>query len=153
FATGAAALAVADCERLAASMLTAGALDLEAFVANLSVIDPAVPRERPYPGLAAAVSQLRALLDGSPLFDEGTARNLQDPLTFRCLPQIHGALLDALAFVRGQLLIELNAAQSNPLVDVESERIVSVGNFDVLPLAAALDFLRISLASALTAAN
>ena len=153
FAVGAAALAVADCERLAASMLVAGALDLEAFAANLSVVDPAVARERPYRGLADSVTSLRALLEGSALFEPGAARNLQDPLTFRCLPQVHGALRDALAFVRAQLEVELNAAQSNPLVDVDSGRILSVGNFDALPVAAALDFLRISLASALTAAN
>ena len=66
---------------------------------------------------------------------------------------MHGAALDALAFGRTQLEIELNAAQSNPLVDVEEERILSVGNFDALPLATALDLLRIALAPVLTSAN
>jgi histidine ammonia-lyase len=153
FATGLAALAVADCERLLATGLVAGALDLEAFAANLSVVDPAVARERPYAGLARAVAGLRSTLDGSALFEADAARNLQDPLTFRSLPQVHGAALDALAFVRTQLETELNAAQSNPLVDVPSGRVISVGNFDVLPLAAALDFLRIALAPVLTSAN
>src|SRR5207342_3551231 len=83
----------------------------------------------------------------------GVPRNLQDPLTFRCLPQLHGALRDVLTYARGQLDIELNAAQSNPLVDVEDGRVVSVGCFDILPLAAALDFLRIALAPVLTSAN
>ncbi|MFL5927652.1 MAG: aromatic amino acid lyase [Gaiellaceae bacterium] len=153
FATGLAALAVADCARLLDAALVAGALDLEAFAANLSIVDPAVARERPYAGLATAVAELRELLAGSALFAEGAARNLQDPLTFRCLPQVHGAALDALGFLRAQLDIELNAAQGNPLVDVEAGRIVSVGNFDALPLAAALDFLRIALAPVLTSAN
>ena len=153
FATGLAALAVADYERLLDACLVAGALDLEAFAANLSVLDPAVARERPYPGIATALSRLRELLEGSTLLEGGPARNLQDPLTFRCLPQVHGAALDALAFGRSQLETELNAAQANPLVDIESGRILSVGNFDALPLAAALDFLRIALAPVLTSAN
>jgi histidine ammonia-lyase len=153
FATGLAALAVSDCARLLDASLTAGALALEAFAANLSIIDPAVPRERPYRGLADAVARLGRLLEGSALHDEGVARNLQDPLTFRCLPQVHGAALDALAFARAQLEVELNAAQGNPLVDVTTGRVISVGNFDALPLAAALDLLRIALAPVLTSAN
>ena len=153
FATGLAALAVADLERLLRASLVAGALDLEAFAANLTILDPAAARERPFKGLAAATAELRALLDGSALFEPGVSRNLQDPLTFRCLPQVHGAALDALAFGRSQLETELNAAQGNPLVDVASGRILSVGNFDALPLAAALDFLRIALAPVLTSAN
>lgn len=153
FATGLAALAVADLERLLRAALVAGALDLEAFAANLGVLDPAAARERPFPGLAAASGALRELLEGSALFEPGAARNLQDPLTFRCLPQVHGAALDALSFARAQLETELNAAQSNPLVDAATGRILSVGNFDALPLAAALDFLRIALAPVLTSAS
>jgi histidine ammonia-lyase len=153
FATGLAVLAVADHERLLDAALVAGALDLEAFAANLAILDPAVARERPYPGLAAALVALRGLLAGSALFEDGAARNLQDPLSFRSLPQVHGAALDALAFGRSQLEVELNAAQSNPLVDVEQGRILSVGNFDVLPLATALDVLRIALAPVLTSSN
>jgi len=153
FATGLAALAVADLERLLRASLVAGALDLEAFAANLTILDPAAARERPFQGIASAAAGLRALLNGSALFEPGISRNLQDPLTFRCLPQVHGAALDTLAFGRSQLETELNAAQGNPLVDVATERILSVGNFDSLPLAAALDFLRIALAPVLTSAN
>jgi histidine ammonia-lyase len=153
FATGMAALAVADCERLLDASLVAGALDLEAFAANLSIVDPAIARARPYAGLASSLADLRELMAGSALLAEGAARNLQDPLTFRCLPQVHGAARDALAFARAQLETELNSAQGNPLVDVETGRIFSVGNFEVLPLAAALDFLRIALAPVLTCAN
>ena len=153
FATGFAALAVADLERLLATALVAGALDLEAFAANLSVVHPAIARERPYPGLAATLTELGELLAGSGLYEPGAARNLQDPLTFRCLPQVHGAAVDALAFARTQLELELNSAQGNPLVDVDGEQILAVGNFDPLPLATALDLLRIALAPVLTSAN
>ncbi len=152
FSTGAAALAVADAERLLDTLDVAGALDLEAFAANLSTLHPAVADARPYPGLRGTIERLRGLLDGSYLEREGSARSLQDPLTFRCLPQVHGAARDALGYTARQVAIELNASQENPLVVADEDRIVSVANFDVLPLAAALDFLRIAFAPVLTSA-
>jgi histidine ammonia-lyase len=152
FSTALAALALADVERLLDALDVAAALELEAFAANLTLLHPAVAEGRPYPGLRFALERLRALLEGSSLWEAGAARNLQDPLTFRCLPQVHGAARDALAFARAQLEIELNASQENPLLLLAEDRIVSVGNFDVLPLAAALDFLRIAIAPALTSA-
>ena len=151
--TGFAALAIADAGRLLDVLHVAGALDLEAFGANLTIIHPAVAETRPYQGLRASLERLTQLLEGSALWSPGAARNLQDPLTFRGLPQVLGALWDALEFVRAQLAVELNAANANPLVILEEGRVVSVSNVDVLPLAAALDFLRIALAPALTSAN
>jgi histidine ammonia-lyase len=153
FSTAMAALAVFDARELLRTLDVAGALDLEAFAANLTPLHPRVAEVRPYPGLREALARLRALLDGSRLWDEGGPRNLQDPLVFRCLPQVQGAGLDALRFVEGQLAVELNASQENPLVIVDEDRVVSVANFDALPLAAALDFLRLTLASVLTSAN
>jgi histidine ammonia-lyase len=153
FSTGFAALAIADTGRLLDALHIAGALDLEAFGANLTIIHPAVAETRPYPGLRASLERLTQLLDGSALWSPGAARNLQDPLTFRGLPQVLGMLWDALEFVRAQLAVELNAANANPLVIVKEERVVSVSNLEVVPLAVALDFLRIALAPALTSAN
>jgi len=153
FSTAIATLAVFDTRRLLDTLDVAGALDLEAFAANLTILNPRIGEVRPYPGLQETLERLRALLADSYLWDEGAARNLQDPLTFRCVPQVHGAGRDALRFVEGQVAIELNASQENPLIIPDEDRIVSVGNFDVLPLAAAVDFLRLTLASVLTAAN
>jgi len=153
FSSASAALAVADCTRLLDALDVAGALDLEAFAANLSILHPAVAETRPYEGLRATLARLTDLLAGSYLWENGAARNLQDPLTFRALPNVHGAARDALAFARRQLEIELNASQDNPIVVPQEERLVSVANFDILPLAAALDFLRIALASVLTSAD
>jgi histidine ammonia-lyase len=152
FSTGLAALAIADCEGLLDALDVAGALDLEGFAANVTILHPAVADVRPYDGLRLTLARLRSLLDGSYLWDRGAARNLQDPLTFRCLPQVHGAARDTLEYAQRQLACELNASQENPLVVAAEGRIVSVANFDVLPLAAALDFLRIALAPALTSA-
>ncbi len=152
FSTSLAALALADATRLADALDVAAALDLEAFVANLTILHLRVSETRPYPGLAETVTRLRGLLGGSYLWTEGTARNLQDPVTFRCVPQMHGALRDVLAFTRRAVDVELNASQDNPLPIAAEDRIVSVSNFDVLPLAAALDYLRIGLAPVIAAA-
>jgi histidine ammonia-lyase len=152
FSTALASLAVSDAERLVDTLDVTGAMDLEAFASNLTMLHPAIGNVRPYPGLCLALERLRGLLAGSYLWEPGAARNLQDPLTFRCLPQIHGATRDALSFTRSQLEIELNASQENPLVIPEEDRIVSVANFDIVPLAGALDFLRVALAPALTSA-
>jgi histidine ammonia-lyase len=153
FSTGLAALAVADAERLGEAMHVAGALDLEAFLANVDHLHPAVASTRPSPGLRAALEQLEELLAGSTLWEPGAARNLQDPLSFRGLPQMLGAVRDALDVVRGQVVLELNASSWNPLVVRSERRVVSASNLDVVALAAALDYLRIVLASALTTAN
>jgi histidine ammonia-lyase len=157
FTTAWACLATADAEALLAVFDVAGALDLEAFGANVACLHPVIEQIRPFPGLAATLHQLRLLLAGSYLWQPGAARFLQDPLTFRCIPHIHGAARDALDYARNILHLELNSSQSNPVVVVpagnEPGRIVSVGNFDTGPLAAALDFLRIALAPVVTSAN
>jgi histidine ammonia-lyase len=150
FSTGFAALAVADCETLLDALDVACALDLEGFAANLSVIDPVVGDVRPHPGLTRTIARLRALLTGSSLW-EAAPRNLQDPLTFRTAAHVLGATRDTLAYASDMLAVELNAHQGNPLVAAEGP-ILPVGNFEVAALAAALDFLRIALAPALTSA-
>jgi histidine ammonia-lyase len=153
FTTAWACLAIADAYTLMDTFDVAGALDLEAFGANLTSLHPVIEQTRPFPGLAATLRALRALLDGSYLWNPQAARFLQDPLTFRCIPQIHGAARDALAYATTILTIELNSSQSNPVVVTAEHHIVSVGNFDIGPLAAALDFARIALAPVVTSAN
>jgi histidine ammonia-lyase len=153
FTTAWACLALADADRLMSVFDVAAALDLEAFGANLTSLHPVIEQTRPFPGLAVTLRTLRGLLEGSYLWQPGAARFLQDPLTFRCIPQIHGAARDALAYAKTMLQIELNSSQSNPVVVTAERRIVSVGNFDIGPLAAALDFTRIALAPVVTSAN
>jgi histidine ammonia-lyase len=153
FTTAWACLALADAQTLMDTFDVAGALDLEAFGANLTCLHPVIEQTRPFPGLAATLGQLRELLEGSYLWQPGAARFLQDPLTFRCLPHIHGAARDALGYAQTILQLELNSSQSNPVVVTAERRIVSVGNFDIGPLAAALDFARIALAPVVTSAN
>ena len=152
FSTGWASLAVSDMAELVDVMEMAGALSLEGIAANHSMMHTAIGHVRPYPGLQRSLEHLRRHLDGSFIWRPGSARNLQDPLTFRNLPQIQGACWDGLEHAERQLAIELNASQSNPIVVPDEGTVVSVANFEILPLAAALDLLRIVLASALSAA-
>lgn len=151
FSTAWAALAVDDAAGLLDMIVVAGALSLEGFAANRTLLHPAIGRVRPYPGIVAALARLAELLDGSWLLEPGAARSLQDPLAFRNLPQLLGAGLDALAFMDAQLAIELNASQSNPIVVDEEPAPISVANYELLPLVTALDHLRITLATVLTA--
>ena len=97
--TGLAALAVADATLLLDGLDVAGALDLEALAGNPGVLHLAVADARPHPGLRATLVRLRELLKGSYLW-EASPRNLQDPLSFRTVAQVHGAARDALGYVR-----------------------------------------------------
>lgn len=150
FSTALAALSLSDASDLLDTITIAGAMDLEAFCANLSILHPAVGELRPYPGLIAELDGLRAALQGSVLWQPDVARNLQDPLSFRGIAQVGGAARDALRFALGQLAIELNAQHDNPIVLIGEDRVISAGNYESQALAAALDFVRIALAPVLT---
>jgi histidine ammonia-lyase len=150
---GRGSLVLNDAADLIESMQIAAALSFEAFAANLSVIHPAVARARSHSGLQTSMSRLRELLEDSRLWRPGAARNLQDPLSIRCVPQTHGAVYDALSVARGMMEIELNSSGDNPLVLVEEDAIVSVGNFDVTSLAMSFDYVRLGLAHAAQVAN
>jgi histidine ammonia-lyase len=151
FSTGWAALAVSDARRLIETLDTSGALSLEGLGGNPAALDPVIATTRPYPGIRRTLDRFAALLDGSAIFGADGARNLQDPLTFRNLPHLQGAARDALDHVERQLDIELNASDSNPVVSTSERRLVGVANFEILPLAAALDYLRIVLATVIGA--
>jgi histidine ammonia-lyase len=108
---------------------------------------------RPYPGLRRSLARLGALLEDSALHETGAARGLQDPLSFRNLPHLLGVLEDALAHAGTQVTIELNASDSNPIVLPGEPSPVSVANYESLPVAAALDYLRLVSASVLSASG
>jgi histidine ammonia-lyase len=153
FGTGSAALALADAGRLVNSADAAAALCLEGFAANVSVLHPAIERARPDPVLARTLARLRELLSGSYLWDEGAARNLQDPLNFRSTAPVQAAARRALEYADSVMAIELNAAQGNPLVSVADGTIRSACLYEVVGVSAALDFVRIALAAMLLAAS
>ena len=145
---GRGALVLHDVSELFANLQVAAALSLEGFRANLSMLHPAVAQARPHRGHLAASTGLNDLLEGSPLLGDRLPRNLQDPLSFRCVPQTHGALHDVVSDAWVKLSIELNSASDNPLVVLDEEKLVSNGNFDATVIALAFDSLRLALAVA-----
>ncbi|HVF62676.1 MAG TPA: histidine ammonia-lyase [Casimicrobiaceae bacterium] len=142
---GHAALTVHDAATTLDLFNVAAALSFEGFRANLSVLDPRVHAARPAPGQSAIASRLADLLRDSELWQPGRARRVQDPLSFRCIPQVHGAALAALRNARDLIELELNCAADSPLVIAGDDAIVSNGNFHVPHLALSLDTLRIAL--------
>jgi histidine ammonia-lyase len=143
---GHAALVVARAERVADAADVAAALSMEATAANPSILHPAVGRAKPIPGQVEAAEHIRRLLEGSALLKPGGPRSVQDALSFRVVPQVHGALREYVRAAQDAVVAELNAAADNPLVSVADQAIVSNGNFHPMVLAIACDALRIALA-------
>src|SRR6202008_3819007 len=104
---------------------------------TFALFDPGVSEVRPQPGQAASAARLLELLDGSALKQPGAARRLQDPLSFRCVSQVHGSFAVALDQAEQALLPELNGAADNPLVLPDDDTILSNGNFHTPALALA----------------
>jgi histidine ammonia-lyase len=143
---GRAALVLQDAFTLLEQWNAAVALSYEGFRANLSPLDERVVRARPAPGQVETADRLRTLLAGSRLASSGAARRVQDPLSLRTVPQVHGALWWMLGEARAQVELELNHAGESPLVLVEDGEILSTSNFHVPALALAFDAAAIALA-------
>jgi len=143
---GQAALVITRAAGAAQAADIAAALSMEATGANASVLHPAVGRAKPIPGQVAVADHLRALLTRSALLEAGGAQSVQDALSFRVVPQVHGALREYITAAQSAITTELNAAADNPLVSVPDKALVSNGNFHPVVLAIAFDALRIALA-------
>lgn len=143
------ALALLESERLATLADVIGAVSLEGDRGTPVAFDQRVHAARPHPGQLASADNLRRLLVGSEIREShASCDRVQDPYSFRCMPQVHGATRDTLTFVRRTLEIELNAATDNPLVFAEAgegDVLLSGGNFHGQPLALALDYLAIAM--------
>lgn len=122
------------------------AVSLEAIAGNPSVVEEVVAVAKPIPGQAEAAAHVRALLAGSRLLEPGASSSVQDPLSFRVGPQVHGAAREMLRFAAEAVETELAAMDDNPLVVADEGRIVSNGNFHPMLLALAFDALRPALA-------
>jgi histidine ammonia-lyase len=104
---------------------------------------PVVGQAKPFPGQVAACRSIREALAGSRLLAEQDGhRSIQDPLSFRVAPQVHGALGEFMAFARRAVEVELNSRSDNPLVAVDEQVMVHNGNFHPIVLALAFDALR-----------
>ncbi|WP_129676400.1 histidine ammonia-lyase [Candidatus Chloroploca sp. Khr17] len=127
----------------------AGCLSLEALNGTVLAFDERIHALRPFPRQQECAAYLRALLAGSELTRGHDPRNVQDAYTLRCIPQVHGAVRDAIAYARWVFAIELNAVTDNPLIFLDDEdqtiAVLSGGNFHGEPLAIALDYLGLAV--------
>jgi histidine ammonia-lyase len=142
-------LALLEAERLATAADVAGAMSLEALKGTARPFDPRLHDARPHPGQKQVASNLRALLADSEIMESHRdCGKVQDAYSLRCMPQVHGATRDALAWVRGVLEREVNSVTDNPSVFVDrgETEIISGGNFHGQPLALALDLAAMAAA-------
>jgi histidine ammonia-lyase len=145
---GLGALAALEAERAAVLADVAGALTLEAIAGNPGAFDEEGARAKPLPGQIAVAAHLRDLVAGGERTEPGWAGSVQDPLSFRVMPQVHGALRDQVAAARAAVEVELRAIGDSPMVSIERDRLLSTGNFHPMGLALAFESLRIALAHA-----
>jgi histidine ammonia-lyase len=122
-----------------------GALSLEGYDGRPEPFCDLIHQVRPHPGQIETAMNFRHLLDGSEMISR-PKEHVQDPYSFRCIPQVHGAVKDTAAYVSSVILREINSVTDNPTIFPDEERIISGGNFHGEPLAFAFDFLAISLA-------
>ena len=122
-----------------------GAISLDAYDGRIEPFTEAVHLVRPHNGQLATAANIRRLMDGSEIIKQ-TKQHVQDPYSFRCMPQVHGASKDAIAYVKSVVTTEINSATDNPTVIPDQDMVISAGNFHGQPLAIVMDFLAIALA-------
>ena len=121
------------------------ALSLEAFDGRIEPFTEGVHAIRPHKGQVETAANMRKALEGSEIASRYKA-HVQDPYSFRCVPQVHGATKDALRYIESAFETELNSATDNPTILPDEDKIVSAGNFHGQPLALPLDMLSIAMA-------
>lgn len=120
-------------------------VSLDAFNGHLEPFSDLVQAIRPHQGQIKTAQRILEFLDGSELMRQ-EKQHVQDPYSFRCIPQVHGATKDTLNYVLQVVTTEMNSVTDNPLIFIEEEQIISGGNFHGQPLALAFDYLKIAMA-------
>ncbi|MBW6514665.1 MAG: histidine ammonia-lyase [Candidatus Syntrophosphaera sp.] len=139
-------LKLLEAERLCRQADIIAAASIDALKGTPRAFDSLIHALRPHPGQLSSAANLRLLLENSPLRESHRdCGNVQDAYSLRCTPQVHGAVRDALAYVRGVLEVEANSATDNPLIFPAEDKVISGGNFHGEPLALALDMLAIAI--------
>jgi histidine ammonia-lyase len=140
-------LALLRAEQLCRIADVAGACTLDALRGSLRAFDLDIQRVRPFPGPLAVSNNFQKLGQKSEIVESHKfCSRIQDAYSLRCIPQVHGAVRDAVAFIRKTLEIEVNSATDNPLIFADRKKIVSCGNFHGEPVAFALDLLGVVVA-------
>jgi histidine ammonia-lyase len=123
-------------------------MSLEALRGTDRAYDERVHALRPHPRQIECAAFLRQILDGSEFLRHADSLNVQDPYTLRCVPQVHGAIRDAIAYAQWTVNIELNAVNDNPIIFADEAGgvdVISAGNFHGEPVAIAMDYLKLAL--------
>ncbi len=124
-------------------------LTLEALNGTDRAFDARVHALRPHPRQIDCADFLRRVIAGSTMLRPADSLNVQDPYTLRCVPQVHGAVRDSIAYAKWVIEIELNSVNDNPLIFVDEEtyniEVISAGNFHGEPIALAMDYLKVAL--------
>src|SRR6266702_7844024 len=128
-------LSILRAKRLAHVADVAGAMTLEALKGTPAAFDPRLQEARPHPGQRAAANHLLSLLQGSEIRESHRKDDprIQDAYSLRCMPQVHGAVRDALGYCENVLLVESGSATDNPLVFAKTGDVISGGNFHGAP--------------------
>lgn len=121
-----------------------GTISLEGFDGNKSPFLAHSHLIRPHNGQINTAERILSFLEGSELIEQST-KQVQDPYSFRCMPQVHGATKDTLDFVRKTFETEINSVTDNPNIFIEDDMVISAGNFHGQPLALGLDYLAIAI--------
>jgi len=142
------AIALHRAMNLAAHADIIGALSCDALRGTDNAFDPRLHATRPHPGQIQSAANLRALMQGSAIRESHRTNDtkVQDAYSLRCMPQVHGATRDTLAFAKGVIEREMNAVTDNPLIFPDDDIHVEGGNFHGQPLALVLDYLAIAVA-------
>jgi histidine ammonia-lyase len=122
-----------------------GAISLEGFDGRMEPFNELIHMVRPHKGQIVTARRMNELLDGSEIIAQ-PKKHVQDPYSFRCIPQVHGASKDTIDYVKKVFRTEINSVTDNPNIFIDSDLIISGGNFHGQPLALTLDFLGLALA-------
>ena len=136
--------ALLEAQRLSDWADKIAAMSLDAFDGRIEPFTHAVHAVRPHLGQIETARRIRELLEGSQILNNIKA-HVQDPYSFRCVPQVHGAVKDTIRYVRSVIDIEINSATDNPTVLPDDDLIISAGNFHGEPIALPIDFLAIAM--------
>ena len=120
------------------------AMSLDAYYGLTAPFTDAVHQVRPHNGQIATAARMRALLNGSEIVEK-PKQYVQDPYSFRCIPQVHGTVKDTINYVTSAIDVEINSATDNPTVCPDDDLIISAGNFHGEPIAMPMDFLAIAM--------
>ena len=121
-----------------------GAMSLDAYDGRIEPFYPQVHEVRPHKGQIETAAHIRSLLEGSEIIKQKKV-HVQDPYSFRCMPQIHGASKDTIRYVKSVIETEINSATDNPTVFPDEDLIISAGNFHGQPIALPMDMLTLAL--------